>query len=87
MKICKNFRVNLLVTLYLKEITTNFSRPSFVVAFVVIVVVGGGGGLWVSVGVYSRLGWPYMGFIGMCRCERYGFQAVYSGIGYINQRI
>ena len=23
---------------------------------------------------------PYMGYIGMCRCEGYGFQAVYSGI-------
>ena len=33
-------------------------------------------------------GWgalPYMGYIGMCRCEGYGFQAVYSRIGYINQ--
>ena len=28
---------------------------------------------------------PYMGHIGMCRCEGYGFQAVYSSIGYINQ--
>ena len=27
----------------------------------------------------------YMGYIGMCRCEGYGFQAVYSSIGYINQ--
>ena len=27
---------------------------------------------------------PYMGHIGMCRCEGYGFQAVYSSIGYIN---
>ena len=27
----------------------------------------------------------YMGHIGMCRCEGYGFQAVYSRIGYINQ--
>ena len=26
---------------------------------------------------------PYMGLIGMCRCEGYGFQAVYSSIGYI----
>ena len=26
-----------------------------------------------------------MGYVGMCRCEGYGFQAVYSGIGYINQ--
>ena len=28
---------------------------------------------------------PYMDYIGMCRCEGYGFQAVYSSIGYINQ--
>ena len=32
-------------------------------------------------------GLPYMGYIGMCRCEGYGFQAVYSGIGYINQSV
>ena len=37
---------------------------------------GGGGGVL-----------PYMGYIGMCRCEGYGFQAVYSRIGYINQSI
>ena len=37
---------------------------------------GGGGGLL-----------PYMGYIGMCRCEGYGFQAVYSRIGYINQSV
>ena len=30
---------------------------------------------------------PYMGYIGMCHCEGYGFQAVYSRIGYINQSI
>ena len=30
---------------------------------------------------------PYMGYIGMCRCEGYGFQAVYSRIGYIDQSI
>ena len=30
---------------------------------------------------------PYMGYIGMCRCEGYGFEAVYSRIGYINQSI
>ena len=35
---------------------------------------GGGGGVL-----------PYMGYIGMCRGEGYGFQAVYSRIGYINQ--
>ena len=30
---------------------------------------------------------PYVGYIGMCRCEGYGFQAVYSRIGYINQSV
>ena len=30
---------------------------------------------------------PYMGYIGMCRCEGYGFQAVYSRIRYINQSV
>ena len=30
---------------------------------------------------------PYMGHIVMCRCEGYGFQAVYSSIGYINQTV
>ena len=30
---------------------------------------------------------PYMSDIGMCRCEEYGFQAVYAGIGHINQRV
>ena len=30
---------------------------------------------------------PYMGYMGMCRCEGYGFQAVSSRIGYINQSI
>ena len=30
---------------------------------------------------------PYMGYIGMCRCEGYGFQVVYSRIGYINQSV
>ena len=38
-------------------------------------VVPGGGAL------------PYMGYIGMCRREGYGFQAVYSRIGYINQGV
>ena len=37
---------------------------------------GGGGAL------------PYMGHIGMCRCEGYGFQAVYSSIGlYKSERL
>ena len=30
---------------------------------------------------------PYMAYIGMCRWEGYGFQAAYSKIGYIYQRI
>ena len=29
---------------------------------------------------------PVSPFIGICRCEGYGFQAVCSGIGYINQQ-
>ena len=38
----------------------------------------GGGGVLVL---------PYMGYMGMCRCEGYGVQAVYSKIGYINQSV
>ena len=34
---------------------------------------GGGGGVLL-----------YMGYIDMCRCEGYGFQAVFSSIRYIN---
>ena len=30
---------------------------------------------------------PYMGYMGMGCCEGYGFRAVYSRIGYINQNI
>ena len=30
---------------------------------------------------------PYMGYIGMSCCEGYGFQAVHSGIGFIDQRV
>ena len=30
---------------------------------------------------------PYMGDVGVCCCEGYGFQEVCSGIGYINQRV
>ena len=30
---------------------------------------------------------PYLGYIGMCRCEGYGFQAVHSSVGYINQSV
>ena len=28
---------------------------------------------------------PYITYIGMCGCEGYGVQAVWSGIGYRNQ--
>ena len=30
---------------------------------------------------------PRGGHMGMCHCEGYGFQAVYSSIGYINQSV
>ena len=30
---------------------------------------------------------PCMDYIGKCHCEGYGFQAVYSRIGYINQSV
>ena len=30
---------------------------------------------------------PFMGYMGMCHCEGYGFQAVYSRIGYIIQSV
>ena len=36
----------------------------------------------------GRGGTPtYVLLIGMCHCEGYGFQAVYSRIGYINQSV
>ena len=43
-------------------------------------------------GLYSRGGGggggtAIYGHIGMCRCEGYGFQAVNSSIGYINQSV
>ena len=40
------------------------------------IVPGGGGGIL-----------PYIGYIGICSCEGYGFQAVYFRIGYINQTL
>ena len=30
---------------------------------------------------------PDMGYVGMCRPVGYGFQAVYAGIGHVNQRV
>ena len=41
----------------------------------------GKGSVWCPAGGGEVL--PYMGYIGMCDCEGYGFQAVYPGIGYI----
>jgi len=35
----------------------------------------------------GRGGLPYMGYMGIFCCEGYGFQAVYSRIGYINQSV
>ena len=43
---------------------------------------GGGGGGGGGGGVL-----PCMGYIGMCHCEGYGFQTVYSGIWYANQTV
>ena len=44
--------------------------------------------------VYTRVsqlpggvGVPYKGYIGICCCEGYGFPAVYSKAGYINQSV
>ena len=51
------------------------SRLGYTGCVCVCVCVGGGRVL------------PYVGHIRMCRCEGYGFQAVYSGIGYINQSV
>ena len=32
-------------------------------------------------------GYCHIWAIDMCRCQGYGFQAVYQGTGYINQRV
>ena len=64
------------VSLYLHD--RGFSYPKAAIVLVICplnALIPGGGVL------------PYMGHIGMCRCEGYGFQAVYSGIGYINQSV
>ena len=58
------------------------------IGFSPIQIPSGGGGGTVIYGLKSIvLLWLLMGYIDMCRCEGYGFQAVYSGIGYINQRV
>ena len=43
--------------------------------------------LWDAGKQNTRSVHPYMGYIGMCRCEGYAFQAGYTGIVYINQRV
>ena len=40
-----------------------------------------------TMALWSPGGTAIYGQYSMCRCEGYGFQAVYSGIGHINQRI
>ena len=61
-----------------KAITQRARIKLFVISFVVPLDLrfGGPGGVL-----------PYMGYIGMCRCEGYGFQTVYSSMGYINQSV
>ena len=59
-----------------KNIRTIFAREK-VTPHKALVPRGPGGG-----GVL-----PFMGHIGMCHCEGYGFQAVYSRIGYIDQSV
>ena len=46
--------------------------------------VGGGGGMLAYMSSFDGL---LMGYIGMCRFQGHGFQAVSSGTGYINQRV
>ena len=55
-----------------------FSYNIFISSLALGLFLWGGG----EVGVL-----PYMGYIGMCRCEGYGFQAVYSRIGYTDQSV
>ena len=56
---------------------TNKALCSVAILAVLDELPGAGG--WGGGGVL-----PYMSYVGMCRCEGYGFQAVYSSIGYIN---
>ena len=65
----------------MKEQPVTFTVHFFLVLWIIdiysyLVHIPGGGGVL-----------PYMGYIGMCRCEGYGFLAVHSGIGYINHRV
>ena len=53
----------------------NLLLPCFELSLKCRAPPGGGGGL------------PHMGYLGMCRCEGYGFQAVYSRIEYVNQSV
>ena len=63
---------------YAIEQFVNYSLPKWqAVQLTLHRGVGGGGG-----GIL-----PYMGYIGMCRSEGYGFQVVYSRIRYINQSV
>ena len=57
------------------EIAKKANTSIFMHMFITCQPRGGGGVL------------PYMLYIGMRRCEGYGFQASYSRIGYINQGV
>ena len=59
----------------IKELLHQFLLLMLNLHYIFLFIVPGGGVL------------PYMGYIGMCRCEGYGFQAVYSRIGYVNQSV
>ena len=52
------------------------SHPEFKFSATLVNSTGEGGGVL-----------PYICYIGMCHCEGYSFQAVYSSIGYINQSV
>ena len=60
----------------LVEVTPTSTTSWFLHFFQPVQCPGGGGGVL-----------PYMSYTGMCHCEGYGFQRVYSQIGYRNQRI
>ena len=60
------------------NLKSKFAIYSFFIAIVSLMVGFRPGGGGVTVVLY---------YVGMCRCEGYGFQAVYVGIGNMNQRV
>ena len=80
LKQCIKVNQHTIVIMIIMSYIIYFGMYTLVASFMTFAVwfplaLGGGGVL------------PYMGYIGMCRCEGYGFQAVYSRIGYINQNV